>query len=328
MDYTFLDVNFITDRKIRRLRRLVDKHAPGVFIDLLCVIFKEGYYIQWNEDTLLDVADLIGYEEEYITDVVNASLEAGLFSKEMYDAHHILTSHGIQKQYNLVVTKAKKKARIEEFSLLDSSEDKPSNDNPDGIPSERKGLNSEGMQQSILEDNREDKSIVDNTREDYYSSAPSTYVEFAPFASEEQKEKFISYMFFQNWPAANKELEKFLAFNNTGGRKWARMDKTQRESALVLWKPQPEPKQRFGEQTLKWYRAFYDTLKKCNAPFPVLMAALDDCITWTSDSTSVTFTFPAILRDFVESHLASFQTLYDNFKKWRQVSKIMYLCPP
>ena len=94
LDYTYLDVNILTDRKIRRLRRLVDKHAPHIYIDLLCVIFKEGYYIQWDEDAILDIADLTGYEEDYISKVVNACFDTG-FSRPEQAYTNLLASSSV-----------------------------------------------------------------------------------------------------------------------------------------------------------------------------------------------------------------------------------------
>lgn len=321
LDYTYLDVNIITDRKIRRLRRLVDRHAPHIYIDLLCVIFKEGYYIQWNEDAILDIADLTGYEEDYITKVVDACFEAGLLSKEMYEEHHILTSSGIQKQYNFVCQKLKRKSKVEEFSLLIPSENKD-------IPSEDKPIDSEDMPHNIGI-GKEDNTIEEDNREDCYSSSssPSPYVEVAPFENEEQKEKFLSYFFFQNWAAPNKELVEFLAFNNSGNRKWAKMDKVQREAALVQWQQKPAQPERFGKVFFGWYRDLYDALKKSGAPFPVLMAALSDEIAWSEELDKVVLHFPDILRDYIEKRLDTFpfRPYLMQLMKWREKNKVSYI---
>ena len=323
LDYTYLDLNIITDRKIRRLRRLVDKHAPHIYICLLCVIFKEGYYIQWNEDAILDIADLTGYEEDYITKVVNACFDAGLLSKEMYEEHHILTSSGIQKQYNFVCQKLKRKSKVEEFSLLISSEEKD-------IHSEEKPINSEDMPHNIgIGKGKEDNSI-----EDCYSSSsssPSPCVEVAPSEEEKQQEKFLSYMFFQNWAAPNKELERFIAFNNTKNRCWAKMDKTQRESALVLWKQKPEQPKRFGQSFLKLWERVIDKMIEAGAPHDVLMHALSDNIAYSEPSSIESVIYlPSDVRDFIEAHLDS-HGFRQIFKKYlfnvRHTTKLIYhLC--
>ena len=57
LDYFPLDVNFLQDRKVRRIS--CRHHAAGIaaLTSLLCLIYKEkGYYISWNKDTLFDIA--------------------------------------------------------------------------------------------------------------------------------------------------------------------------------------------------------------------------------------------------------------------------------
>ena len=322
LDYTYLDVNILTDRKIRRLRRLVDKHAPHIYIVLLCVIFKEGYYIQWDEDAILDIADLTGYEEDYISKVVNACFEAGLLSKEMYEEHHILTSSGIQKQYNFACQKLKRKSKVEEYSLLIPSENIP-------IPSEENGINTEEMQHNIgigIGNN----TIEEDIKEDSFSSSSSPSSEVAPSEDEKQEEKFLSYMFFQNWAAPNKEYQKFVAFNNTGGRCWAKMDKTQRESALILWKQEPEQPKRFGQDYFTFWGRIFDKLVECKAPHTVLMHALSDGIKFTEKNMTTTVFCPEDVRDFIEAHLEkNFRPIIQTylFQK-RGVNKMNYQVRP
>lgn len=56
LDYFPLDVNFLQDRKVRRIS--CRHHAAGIaaLTSLLCLIYKEkGYYILWNKDTLFDI---------------------------------------------------------------------------------------------------------------------------------------------------------------------------------------------------------------------------------------------------------------------------------
>ena len=51
LDYFPLDVNFLQDRKVRRIS--CRHHAAGIaaLTSLLCLIYKEkGYYISWNKD--------------------------------------------------------------------------------------------------------------------------------------------------------------------------------------------------------------------------------------------------------------------------------------
>lgn len=289
LDYTYLDVNILQDRKIRKLRRRQGPDAPYVYIALLCTIFREGYYIKWDEDTTLDVADAIGYSEKEVSDAVDGCIEVGLFSAEMYKEHQILTSTGIQKQYNLVCQKSKRKAQVSEYSLLIPSEEMHSNEQPDGINTEGIGKNGEEMQQSIVEYSKEDNSIL------YNSSS---------FNSEErEKQKILSVFFFKNWAAPEKETERFLAYNNTGGRCWAKMSETEREAALTLWKQEPEQPKRLSPTFLDCWRSIYYCMLRVGAPIDILRLALSDSIRYTENNSRGTIHCPRPVYVFLNQRL-------------------------
>ena len=73
LDYFPLDVNFLQDRKVRRIS--CRHHAAGIaaLTSLLCLIYKEkGYYISWNKDTLFDIAQEACCEEEEMQAIIDA----------------------------------------------------------------------------------------------------------------------------------------------------------------------------------------------------------------------------------------------------------------
>ena len=80
LDYFPLDVNFLQDRKVRRIS--CRHHAAGIaaLTSLLCLIYKEkGYYISWNKDTLFDIAQEACCEEEEMQAIIDDCLAVGLF---------------------------------------------------------------------------------------------------------------------------------------------------------------------------------------------------------------------------------------------------------
>ena len=181
---TRLDTDIFFDRKIKRLCRLCDENAPMVYIGLLCLIGKDGYYIEWNKDTMLDVAEMLRKDEEYIDKAVNACIEAELFSKEMYDQYGILTSHGIQEQYNFVKATAKSKIRVSMYSLLQNEE----SSDKKAITSERKSKTSEFQQQIKEKETIEEKSKQTKNIHSSYC---------LPKEKEQQEEIIVSYFFFE-----------------------------------------------------------------------------------------------------------------------------------
>ncbi len=337
LKYTNLDVTFFQDRKVRRLQRRCGERAPLVYIALLCSIYTEGYYIKWDDDVALDIADALKMDENEVQRVIEGCLEVGLLSQEMFDKHHILTSHGIQKQYQTISEQCKRKTCVDEYSLLVSSEETQDNPANEGVSSEEtqdnpanEGVSSEETQQSIVYDSIGENNIPDNSIEDSFSSSSSPSSEVAPSEDEKQEEIFLAYMFFLDWAAPNKEYRKFVAFNNTGGRCWAKMNRTQRESALVLWKQEPEQPKRFGKTYLRFWKMVYDLMVSLNAPHSVLMHALSDKIRFVEKSGRATIVCTDDVRDFIEKNLdAGFRTVIQKYLfKPRCLSNLNYACPP
>lgn len=77
----------------------------AVLIKLFQKIYgDEGYYCEWNQDVeLLFAAQLSTANEavsgNFVSEVIKGCIRRGIFSKEMYAKHRILTSAGIQKRY-------------------------------------------------------------------------------------------------------------------------------------------------------------------------------------------------------------------------------------
>lgn len=303
LSFTFLDIHIFEDRKIRKLCRLCDENAPLVYIGMLCAIGKERYYIEWNEDTVLDVADMLHKEESYIEEAVAACLEAGLFSKEMYEKYHILTSHGIQKQYNFVKASSGSKCRVNKYSLLDSSEEKPIPSEEKDIPSQfmpsdsdSEGINSQGMPHRKEENSRVDKRK--GNKNNSYSSFPK---------EKEQEEEFIvSEFFFRGYANPQEEYRKFIAYNNRPGAiGWDKLSRGEKESALQLWKQESNEKCGRTQAFLSMWRTFYNMLIQCRAPNGVRMAALCNELAIEVNNSTAILTVPSDLHLYIEMGVSS-----------------------
>ena len=134
-------------------------------------------------------------------------------------------------------------------------------------------------------------------------------------------------MFFRNWAAPNKEYQKFIAFNNTGGRCWAKMDTTQRMSALILWKQEPEQPKRFGDIYLKFWEKVYSHMQILNAPHTVIMHALADDIRFDEKSGKATLYCADDVRAFIEKNLdAGFRQIIQRYLfQPRDLSGLSYM---
>lgn len=130
LDYFPLDVNFLQDRKVRRIS--CRHHAAGIaaLTSLLCLIYKEkGYYVLWNKDTMFDIAQEACCEEEEMQAIIDDCLSVGLFDTYIYKEYGVLTSQAIQEQYHKIIIDSRRKYKLplENFWMI--KEEKEANDN-------------------------------------------------------------------------------------------------------------------------------------------------------------------------------------------------------
>lgn len=101
LDYFPLDVDFMRNRKVRRINRMHGALGIIVIIELYGRIYHEnGYYLSWDEDTCFDIYEELNTENpEQIQAIVESCLQVGLFHAELYETQHVLTSNGVQRRY-------------------------------------------------------------------------------------------------------------------------------------------------------------------------------------------------------------------------------------
>ena len=109
------------DDKIRMIQAEFGLKGFAIIVKLWQMIYREhGYYCEWNEERELLFASEEGTDcsSNLIHEVVQACIRRDIFSKELFDKYHILTSRGVQKRY-LTVTAKRKKAEVKkEYSLV------------------------------------------------------------------------------------------------------------------------------------------------------------------------------------------------------------------
>jgi hypothetical protein len=97
LDYFPLDVD--TDDKVELIEAKHGIVGFGVIIKLYQKIYKEGYYLNWNEETSLLFSKRINVNINIINDVITDCLQYNLLDKTLFNTYKILTSEGIQKRY-------------------------------------------------------------------------------------------------------------------------------------------------------------------------------------------------------------------------------------
>lgn len=157
LDYFPLDVNFLKDIKVRKIKRACGPATVEVLLCLLGNIYRDtGYYFGWDEDTMFLVADEVGAKEGLVEEIVNKAVQVGFFDKDKFEKYKILTSKGIQSRYR-EAAKKRKEIVISDIYLVNDEfpENKPGNnsnnesDNP---------INSHDNQQSKVKKSKVNKS--------------------------------------------------------------------------------------------------------------------------------------------------------------------------
>lgn len=119
LDYFSLDVDILTDIKIKKLiRRKGGGRALSVYIALLCQIYKKGYFFEYDEDTSFLLSVDLDETEDYVSSIIQYCIEIGLFDKDTYEKHSILTSRAIQERFMYVCKTTQRRVNVEKYSLL------------------------------------------------------------------------------------------------------------------------------------------------------------------------------------------------------------------
>ena len=99
LTYFPFDVDFFTDKKIKRLRAKYGADGIAVYMYLLCEIYRSGYYIEYDEDLILDISDELNLSEGSTTQIMNYLLSRSLFDETLAKSVKVLTAASIQRRY-------------------------------------------------------------------------------------------------------------------------------------------------------------------------------------------------------------------------------------
>lgn len=165
------------------------------------------------------------------------------------------------------------------------------------------------------------KSKEKKSKENYSSSFPSSLPSDGKIEAEEkQQEEFLSILFFRNYVAPSRELQKFIAYNNTGGRDWDKMSYKERRSALDLWKQEPATK-RVDDQFLLYWQAVFKRMLAIKAPHEIIIAALDDRVNARMTNGMLILDVPDNIRDFIERNLDHFKAITHDFMRKKKLQQ-------
>ncbi|WMI95999.1 DUF4373 domain-containing protein [Bacteroides fragilis] len=110
INYFPVGVNFMEENAMEVIEAKYGIKGPAIVLKLLCKIYKEGYFIRWDEEQCLIFANKAGREvqAEEVKGIIKILFIKGILDENSYQENGILTSESIQKVW-LEATKRRKR---------------------------------------------------------------------------------------------------------------------------------------------------------------------------------------------------------------------------
>lgn len=118
LDYFPFDVQFFSNKKIKILKARYGTDGVVLFLFLLCEIYKNGYYLIWDDDYKYVVADELNLSDGLIEQVLNFLIERSLLNRILLGSDTFLTSPGIQSRFQEAVKSRAVKSPVSVISEL------------------------------------------------------------------------------------------------------------------------------------------------------------------------------------------------------------------
>jgi len=146
-----VDINIFEDGKILLAQEMIDPDGklpfcrfcvPYVAIRILKEVYTNGYYKVWNNEICLKFVSEIGNGVTFklMSEIVNNFFEVGFLSKEMFQKHNVITSHGIQKRWLGIMKNYRRTKKSIRPELLLLGDDEENEKKPKKISSEENSL--------------------------------------------------------------------------------------------------------------------------------------------------------------------------------------------
>ena len=110
INYFPVGVNFMEENAMEVIEAKYGIKGSAIVLKLMCKIYKEGYYIRWDEEQCLIFANKAGREvqAEEAQGIIEILFTKGILDRNSYQENGILTSESIQKVW-MEATKRRKR---------------------------------------------------------------------------------------------------------------------------------------------------------------------------------------------------------------------------
>ena len=99
LDYFPLDVDFFSDKKIRLLKAKFGSDGVMVYLYILCEVYRNGYYIEYDDDFELIIADEFNFTENKTRQIINYLFSRSLLESILVEPVKVITAKSIQRRY-------------------------------------------------------------------------------------------------------------------------------------------------------------------------------------------------------------------------------------
>ncbi len=247
LNYFPLDVDFFDDEKIKILEARYGADGITLYLYLLCRIYRQGYYIQVNEDFKYLVSAELKMGADKVKQVLTFLLSRSLFDNTLFQSDAVLTSAGIQKRWQIAKKEAARKTPIEvgRFWLLKREETEPcikctlfddcsgKNDNNSGKKEDNSGKKEDNSGGKTIKESKVNNNI------------------YIPFQPEELEQAFQTYL---------------LVYSHNHGELLPEQIQILREELISLSSDAAERLAIVRKATTRGWKGFYPIRKQANEP--------------------------------------------------------------
>ena len=110
INYFPVGVNFMEENAMEVIEAKYGIKGSAIVLKLMCKIYKEGYYIRWDEEQCLIFANKAGREvqAEEVQGIIEILFTNGILDRNSYQENGILTSESIQKVWREATKRRKR----------------------------------------------------------------------------------------------------------------------------------------------------------------------------------------------------------------------------
>ena len=121
LDYFPMDTTFFQNIRIRRLIKEHGFSGLALYLNLVCDIYANSYYLQIDSDYYFIMSDQIGKTEDELRKQIATMYKIGLFEKQ-FETEGVVTSKEIQENYIFCKGKRFKAKRLDlNYLIVDPS---------------------------------------------------------------------------------------------------------------------------------------------------------------------------------------------------------------